>query len=315
MDNFTQLKKKELVVLCKDLKITIHPNQKKKTLIEKIKNFYSLNTDEFKYSFLQEVKADSTKKESSNESGVFCDTLIEDCPEDLDYQGPPPIEILPPIIDFLIEKYEIFLEFYYMIADSFENFFFSKTQCFKNKITKLIVLIFFELFCECIQFHSYCSTLNVIKNDSMIYFKKNSFLLGLKSFLLFDYHNLFGIKNSFFPTFFVWFLITLLFPMMFSYYFNFTKKIIRIKKNKKKKKIFTFDPFIFSLSKVLIYCSIKYSKIEKYIEYRNSSDNVKQSFYSFFENYLLYSKQSGVLSLILCSGNILIALYSRFEEF
>lgn len=114
----------------------------------------------------------------------------------------------------------------------------------------------------------------------------------------------------------VWVAVAVVLPLVASYYINFSRRVLLFADDEGiVSRIFTYDPFTFALSKLLIlYFTVHQGEVTLSADkgLANAAVNfvlIKTALFSNFAAHL------GLLPYVLGAANVLVAIYSQFEEY
>lgn len=332
MSDYSKHTKTELVKVLKSLEIHTLSKDTKKILIGKIDGYIGEHPEDGEstiQTLLQEQEDDDdeeedevTLSEESNgiliEEGEEDDDADEDAEEaDADYQQGPPWDVRAKIIDPVIAYSEDIYAEILKVTDSIGITTLEYSNKLREQLSKTITLSVLELIIEVVYFIYLFVPLVALKNNNLnLQLLKDNSSFFAKSTLPTPELTIF-FDRQVISTLLVWAINAIVLPLAISYYVNFSKRTVFGDDEVVQFRIFKFDPFIFALSKVVIH----------YLVNQNVGSWVPPTsfagVYNIVKNYALielgvygqFAESLGNFPLVVGVSNVLIALYSQFEDF
>lgn len=316
MVELNEYKKAELLSAAKKVGLPAASKDTKKSLMEKLEAFIAAEGEKAAHAVDAALDIDTDEEEVEDDEEEVS-TLAGDDDNDDEYKGPPidiKAKVIDPIIDFSEQYYSKFLEFTDCIGATTLDY----NDELRENLSTTISLNYLELGLEFAYFFYTYVTFVPIKDNATIpsILKENFDVLTTCSCAVPDFTTLVSCKTI--SIFLNWFVYSVLIPLFISYYVNFSRRIIVADNDTGiVARIYKFDPFIFSLFKVLIFYFItknagtlttlhSYSGILKALQ---TQFLIQLGFYKEFTALL------GNFPLIVGVANVAIGLYSQFEDF
>ncbi|KAI5963048.1 uncharacterized protein KGF55_002840 [Candida pseudojiufengensis] len=347
MSEFSKFKKGDLVGVLKKVGVRVNSKDNKKTLIEKVELYVSTNpslktsvlkflndtssssqADEEEITVIEgegaaDEEEDSDEDDEDDDDDEEDDELIieeeelieEDEEEDKDYQAPPPLNLKEYILDPIIAKSEDAIDKFYEFTDSIGITYLETSEKLRDQLSSTVTLNFLELIFEfLIYLYSFTEIVPLNKNKLIHqFFHDNLPWLQDSNFPTIEISGLFEYKSIVIGIF--WIIFAIIFPSIISYFINFTSRVIEIEDDEYLFRIYSFDPFIFAISKILIYYFIGQSNLLEFSNQINWFSGLKNNLLINLGLYHTFASTLGTLPYILGGVNVLIALYSQFEEY
>lgn len=264
------------------------------------------------------VSAFSNHQDSENGPISAFAALNDDDDDDEEYRGPP-IDLKEKLVDPLITHYESLhssvLNFTDKIGVTTTNY----SESLREKLSKTLTLTYLEILLELYVFYKHFVTFTPFSNNKLIHYKFFEYFHFIPSyFLSFPTIDFFPIYHSnTLSIFIIWLLSSIILPLTLSYFINFSKRVLVFDGEEGIiARIYRFDPFIFNLSKVVIFFFLKnnseQTKLKVFEGYLNAFKNFAAIQIGFYHNFATIL---GNLPLIIGLANVSIALYSQFEDF
>lgn len=342
MSEFSKFKKADLSQVLKRLGVRTTAKDVKKVLVEKLDAYLTKSPRDINAvrKFLEELGAsnegaeeeevtvieagdddseedDDDEDDEEEEEEKLEAVLIEeeDDDEDKDYQAPPPLNLKEFILDPIIATSENAIDKFYEFTDNVGITYLEHTEKLRDQLSSTVTLNFLELGLEFIIYLYNFTTIVPLNQNKLIHqffhdnipYLANSQIPSLELIGLFDFKAI--------ATFATWIIFAIISPSLISYFFNFTSRVIEIDDDEYLLRIFSFDPFVFALSKILIYYFVGQSSI---IEFATSECwllALKNKALLHLGLYHTFAATLGTLPYVLGGVNVLIALYSQFEEY
>lgn len=337
MTDYSNYKKADLVNVLKKLEIHTYSKDTKQKLVDKldayiqnhpldgeltIQGLLEVEEDHDDEATLAEGRADTEDEEEDDEDEeeeeekVVVAIVAEDEEEDKDFEDGPPINLKEWIVDPIIDWYESAYSKTLEITDSIGVTTTEFTEELREQLSKTITLTYIELFLELAYFVYAFLPWVALKDNYLNHqlFKDNLPCFAKSLFPTPDIVQLVDCKII--STFVVWLVSSIALPAAFSYFVNFSKRVLVFDGEEGIiARIYQFDPFVFSLTKVLIYYFLQGHSI--------TSINVLDGYWNAVRNYLViqlgvYNHFTNILGnfpLVLGLANVAIALYSQFEDY
>lgn len=315
MVDLNSYKKAELLSAAHKVGLSAGSKDTKKSLIEKFQDFISQAGKDGE-SLVEASLEDETVDD--DDTSTLAESIKEtiDDEDDEEYKGPPlnVKKLLDPIIDFGEEYYSKFLEF----TDSVGITTLEYNDELRENLSTTITLSYIELILEFGVFISTYVPMVSVKHNNTIHpiLKDLIPVLSTCTCKIPDLTSLLDFKILSVAV--NWVFYSIMLPLLFSYYVNFTRRIIVTDEDTSLLvRIHKYDPFIFALFKVLIF----------YILSMNAGNLVTLNSYSgifkalqthFLIQLGFYNEFVGVLGnmpFVLGVVNVVIGLYAQFEEY
>ncbi|CAK9440116.1 uncharacterized protein LODBEIA_P42160 [Lodderomyces beijingensis] len=234
---------------------------------------------------------------------------------DPDYNAPPPLNLKETVLDPVLAKGEEAIDKIYELSDSLSISFFEYTERLRDQLSSTVTLNYFELLLEfSFYLYNFTSIVPLNKNKAIHQiFHDNLPLLANSTIPSLEIAGLLEYKAI--ATGLTWFVSALILPSLISYFVNFTSRVVLIGDEEFVFRYHSFDPFIFALAKILIYYLVGQSAM---IEFSTGECWCSSYFNKFLMHLGLYHSfvsTLGSLPYVLGGVNVLIVLYSQFEEF
>lgn len=343
MSDYSNYKKADLVNVLKKLEIHTYSKDTKKILIDKldgyvknhpldgemtIQGLLEVGDHDDDEATLAEGHIKNTDEEDDEEEEDEDDDddeddeveveveVEEDEEKDADFESGPPINlkewIVDPIIDWYERVYSKTLEFTDSIGITTTDY----SEELREKLSKTITLAYIELLFEVCYFLYVFLPFVALKDNYLNHqvFKDNIPWLGKSLIPTPDLIKL--LDWNIISTFWIWLVSAILLPGIASYFINFSKRVLVFDGEEGIiARIYEFDPFVFSLTKVLIYYFLQ--------GYPAISINVLDGYWHAIRNYLaiklgIYNNFTNILGnfpVVLGLANVAIALYAQFEDY
>ncbi|KAK6458239.1 uncharacterized protein RJT20DRAFT_29935 [Scheffersomyces xylosifermentans] len=336
MSDFSSYKKADLVTVLKKLEIHTVSKDTKKVLVDKLDKYVSEHPedgaltiqsildeaedvngdDEDNETTLNEDNDEIADEEEEEEVVVVVPETEDD--DDKDYEAPPPLSLKEWVVDPVIEQWENFVEKVYEYTDSVGITYLEYSDDLRERLSKAITLNYLELVLEFAFFIYAYVPIVPLKDNGFNHqvLKDNIYFFGESEILTPDFTALLSTKVI--ATFVIWAFDAVLLPLLVAYYVNFSRRVLVFDNNDGiVARIYTYDPFVFALSKVLIYYFITKNS-DGFLTFK-TGDSLYATVNNFFVLYDSYYAQFtavlGSFPLVLGASNILVALYSQFEEY
>lgn len=330
MSELQSLKKAELNEICHRLGIHALSKDTKKVLIDKVTEYIAKNGDagvEAVQAALDAEIDDTETLTEQVEAAVAAAEADEDDDEeegddedaeekDADYQEGPPLDLKAYIVDPAIQFYEDSLAKILELTDSVGITSVDINGELRENLSKSVTLNFLELVVEFGFYLYYFVPLVAIKDNESIHqiFKDNILFLAESDLEIPDISALFAYGPL--ATFFSWLTIAVIAPLIASYYINFTRRLITFEDDTEFfARIYTSDPFTFALSKLLFFYFLAtsyhkdFSKSEGFFTFVFNHVILHQDYFQKFATVL------GGFPIVVGLANVLVAIYSQFEEY
>lgn len=342
MSEFSKYKKTDLSQVLKKLGVRTTAKDVKKVLVEKLDAYLAKFPKDVNAvrKFLEETGTNEVDKEEvtvieagdddddddddsedddedEEEEEEILEAVLaeEDDDEDKDYQAPPPLNLKEFILDPIIATSENAIDKFYDFTDSVGITYLEHTEKLRDQLSSTITLNFLELGLELLIYLYNYTTVVPLNENKLIhqFFHDNIPLLAKSQLPTLELINLFEFKAI--ATFATWIIFAIISPSIISYFFNFTSRVVDVDDDEYLLRIYSFDPFVFALSKILVYYFVGQSSI---IEFATNESWVSALWNRALLHLGLYHSFAatlGTLPYVLGGVNVLIALYSQFEEY
>lgn len=317
MVDLSSYKKAELLSAAQKIGLPSGSKDTKKSLIEKFEDFLSKAGKDGELLVRESLDDEAADVVEEDDAATLTEPTSDEMGEDdEEYKGPPlnVKKLLDPIIDFSEEYYAKFLEF----TDSIGVTTLEYNDELRETLSGTITLNYIELLLEIGVFIYTYIPLVSVKDNSSIHplFKELIPKLSKCTTKVPDLTNLLDFKVLSIGV--NWLFYSILVPLLFSYYINFTRRVIVTDEDTSLLvRIYKFDPFIFALFKVLIFYFI--SMNAGYLVTLNSYSGIFKALETHFLIQLGFYNEFltslGRLPFILGTANIIIGLYAQFEEY
>ncbi|EDK46565.1 hypothetical protein PVL30_005477 [Lodderomyces elongisporus] len=347
MSSFSGYRKADLSSLLKKIGVHTVSKDTKKIMVEKLDNFVAKNPDQIPLvnKILEEIGANEAdeeevtvveeavadvKEENNNDNGEEGEEEEEeeeeeddeeeeededDEEDDKDYNAPPPLNLKETIIDPILAKSEVAIDKFYEFTDSVGITYLDTTERLRDQLSSTVTLNFLEILVEFLFYlYNFTSVVPLNKNKFIHqFFHDNIPYLAESTFPSIEITSLFQYKAI--ATGITWILFAIVVPSITSYFVNFTSRVIEVEEDEYLFRVYSFDPFIFAIVKVLTYYLVGQSTLIDL--------STQEYFFSGLQNRLLvhlglyhtFASTLGSLPYVLGGVNVLIALYSQFEEY
>ncbi|GEQ72637.1 hypothetical protein JCM33374_g6324 [Metschnikowia sp. JCM 33374] len=270
--------------------------------------------------------------EDDEENGE--DELEDDDEDDKDYNAPPPINLKEWIVDPTIAVIEAAHDKVLQVTDAIGVTTLECNAELRESLSKTVTLNYLEAAAEVSHFLYHYVPLVPIKDNQSVHqvFRDNIPQLNSWSWSVPDITALYSF--SVISIFSNWVIYAVALPLLISYYINFTRRVVVLESSEHIEddnedisedfsesvqvviRAYKYDPFIFALSKVLIY----------YFIHKNGAlvalDSVPGVLHA-FKNLLFiqlgvyhtFLTNLGSFPLIAGLANVVIGLYSQFEDY
>lgn len=341
MSEFKSFKKADLAKVAKTVGITVRSKDTKQLLLEKIESFIEefperakelieASADEVEVATLVEV--DATDDEDAEDAEEVEEEETEDAEdeeadaedeEDKDYNAPPPIDlkelIVDPAIGLFEKTYESVLEFFDLVGITTLE----ANDDLREKLSRTVSLNYLELAVEAGYFLYFYVPLVAVKHNKLIHqvFRDNIPQLNDISFPIPDFTALanFTVVSIILN----WSLYAVFIPLLFSYYVNFSRRVVVIEDEDDDEedtsfviRLYKYDPFVFALTKVVIFYFIfKNGALTTIDTYKGIVHALKNHLFIQLGIYHRFVSGLGNFPLIIGVANVVIGLYSQFEDY
>lgn len=326
MSELQSLKKAELNSICRKVGIHVLAKDTKQKLFEKLSAYIETNPEEGLIAVQNSLDMESdeeTLAEGQDASDEETDEVDEDEEEveenDKDYEAGPPVDLKEWIIDPAIDQFELAYAKVLSFTDRIGATTLDYNDELRENLSRSVSLNYLELAVELAYFFFTYVPFVAIKNNNSIHqiFKDNISCLKHCNVPLPDVTVLVQCKVA--SIFVNWIVSSVVLPLAISYYVNFTRRVIIIDEDDSGliTRAYTYDPFVFALSKVLIfYFIIKNSgTLTSLDSYSGIFHALKTHFLVQLGVYNQFADILGSFPLVLGFANVLVAIYSQFEEY
>lgn len=234
--------------------------------------------------------------------------------DDIDYNGPAPIDLKAIIADPIIEKWECLKDKVYEVTDSVGITVLNQSDKLRDDLSLVVTLNFLEVVAEAVVFLYTFVPWVPLKDNDLNLLVAQQYVPQLATLTWPSPQVSQLASKTALQAFGVWGVSAVVLPLLVSYYLNFTTRILTFDGLDLVGRVHDYDPFVFALAKAVIYFYI--------------SNNGKQDLFSgegyinAALNYVLiaighYGKVTAVLGLVpvvVGVANVAVALYSQFEH-
>lgn len=342
MSDYQNYKKAALVSVLKKLEIHTTSKDTKKTLVDKLSVYVAdhpedgiltiqsiLEEDDDEknltiLSILDEAEDEKTLNDEA-EAAADAETAEEDDDDDeeedddekdIDYEAPPPLSLKEWVVDPIIDKSEVLIQKVYDFTDSVGITYLDYSDELRERLSKAVTLNFAELLAEVLYFYHtfvpYVALKDNVLNQQL--FKDNVDFLATSTLPTPDFSALVDPKVG--AVFVSWLVTAVVLPLIVSYYINFSKRVLVFDGAEGLvDRIYRYDPFIFALSKVLVFYFVKSNGSVVL----NASDGILNAVANYvlisFGYYGQFVHTLGNFPVAVGLANVAIALYSQFEDY
>ncbi|EEQ41621.1 putative integral membrane protein [Clavispora lusitaniae] len=338
MSEYKSFKKADLAQVARRIGITVRSKDTKQSLLEKIELFIEESPEKAKA--LMEladeadeddddvienvtlVENDATDEEEDVEDEQEEAGEDDDDKADKDYDAPPPINLKEWIVDPAIAVFENAYETVLEWTDRVGITTLELNDGLRDSLSTTVALNYLELAVETAYFLYLYVPLVATKDNKSIHqvFKDNvpqlqKCTLPLPDITaLYDYTVASVLGN--------WLVYAVALPLLISYYVNFSRRVVVIEDDDEEEeasfvvRVYKYDPFIFALSKVLIfYFIIKNGALHSVDTFHGIAHLLKNYFLIHLGIYHRFVSDLGNFPLVVGLANVAIALYSQFEDY
>ncbi|KAI5969820.1 hypothetical protein CANMA_001110 [Candida margitis] len=254
--------------------------------------------------------------EEEEEEEILEAALVEESEEDdKDYQAPPPLNLKEFVLDPIIATSENAIDKFYEFTDCVGITYLEHTEKLRDQLSSTITLNFLELILEFAVFLYNFTTVVPLNENKLIhqFFHDNIPFLATSKLPSIEFIQLFDFKAV--ATFATWIVFAIVSPSIIAYFVNFTSRVIEIDDDEYLLRIYSFDPFIFAVAKILIYYFVGQSSLIQFATADCWVSALKNRLLLHLGLYHTFAATLGTLPYVLGGVNVLIALYSQFEEY
>jgi hypothetical protein len=332
MSDYNHYKKADLVNVLKKLEIHCYAKDTKKVLVDKLDAYVQQHPldGELTVQGLLEQDADDQKTltephvddeeedEEEEENDEENDDVNDDDADkdDDDFEGPPldlKQWLVDPVIDFTECAYSKVLELTDSVGITTTDF----SEDLRDRLSKTVTLAYLELFVEFVCFvYTFLPVVELSDNALNHHLLEDSLpWLGTSSWWTPDFTALISCKVV--STFLIWVVSSIILPGGISYFINFSKRVLVFDGEEGLiARIYTFDPFVFSLSKVLIFYFISGRSSLTTLSTLGGICNAVHNYFAIqLGLYSSFASVLGSLPIVLGLTNVAIALYAQFEDY
>lgn len=313
MSDLNTFKKADLLSVARKVGINVLTKDTKKVLVEKISSFIQTNPKEA----LDAIRSIEQSNEDDDEEGhtlveeevlvveeADADVDADDDANDEDYNAPPPINIKAKVIDPIIEHWENLLDKVYEFTDKVGITTLTYNDELRENLSSSITLNYLQLIGEFSYFLFLTIPWVALKDNKLVdpILKDNiSFLADSEI----PTPNLFVFLHpDVIIAVFLWVVVALVLPLIASYYVNFTRRVLVFDDEEGiVARIYKYDPVVFALTKALL----------NFFVNKNASDLLK--FCGLTLKYIEFVDVLGSLPFVLGVANVVIGIYSQFEDY
>lgn len=326
-ESLSTYKKQDLVDVAHKVGVSVSKKDTKKVLIEKLEDFVEKNPEDavarLEAALAEGVVDDATLVESIDDDEAeeleadeeHDEDELEEEEHDEDYTEPP-VNLKAWVVDPIIGASESALRSVYEFTDCVGITATEYLDELRDRLLATVTLNYAEVAYEALYFLSVNVPLVALRHNNLVpALVKDNIPSCVAHWSTPDLLVL--LHAPVYLAFLVWLLTALLLPLVASYYINFSRRVLLFADDEGVvSRIFTYDPFTFALSKVLLfYFTVRHGAVSLSAELGlfHAAHNwvlIQTALYSkFAENYL------GLLPLVLGAANVLVAIYSQFEEY
>lgn len=340
MFEFQGLKKSELNTACRKLGIHVLTKDTKGVLVEKLSAYVEQNPEDGLAAVQNSLDADTDDKEETDKLGTTHSEEEEEEEEssddeeeeeqegeeeeddsnDKDYQEGPPVNLKLWVVDPIIEKTEALYAKVLNFTDAVGITTLEYNESLRERLSTTITLNFLELFAEaCFYLYTFVPLTPINRNHTIHPILRQKFNFFERSELpIPDLLTL--VDFSALSVMFCWGVAGIVVPLFVSYYVNFSRRVVFDEEEDVAlvTRAYKFDPFIFSLVKVLMYVFIAQGSFTFAL---SVDDATKGIFFHLVSHFLSqwgifgeFVDLMGNFPIILGIANVIIGLYSQFEE-
>lgn len=326
MVDFTSFKKADLIDACSKVGVNTNTKDTKKSLIDKIEKYIEDNGDEGLAAIedildVEEVEEDD-EEEAAEEVTLTEEGEIKD-DEDEEFKGPPvdlKAMIVDPILDFTEPYYAQLLDYYDELSLKVNEF----NEDIRNSLSTVVSLNYLLLIFEVAIFSYNYIPLKDLKSNYSIHplIKSNLPDYILNSCIVLP-DLTYALNFKVLSVFINWVIYSIALPLAGSFYLNFTRRTVTFYDDDDEEdfeipvRIYEYDPFVFNILKVLIFYLISLPSSKLFF---TSSFG---GFFKIFADQLLiqfgfykeFTVVLGNLPIIFGLANLVIGIYSQFEEY
>ena len=327
------LKKSELNTACRKLGIHVLTKDTKRVLVEKLSAYVEQNPEDGLAAVQNSLDADTDDKEETDKLGTTHSEEEEDSSEeeeedeeeeddsnDKDYQEGPPVNLKLWVVDPIIEKTEALYAKVLNFTDAVGITTLEYNESLRERLSTTITLNFLELFAEaCFYLYTFVP-LTPIKSSHTIHpiLRQKCSFLERSDLPIPDLVAL--VDFSALSVLFCWGVAGVVVPLFVSYYVNFSRRVVFVDEEDVAlvTRAYKFDPFIFSLVKVLVYVFIAQGTFTFALSVDDATKGILFHLVSHFLSqwgiFGAFVDLMGNFPIILGIANVIVGLYSQFEE-
>ncbi|CCE82724.1 Piso0_002466 [Millerozyma farinosa CBS 7064] len=327
MSELQGLKKAELYSICRKVGIHALAKDTKKVLFDKLSSYIEKNPEEGLLAVQKSLEEETddedeqTLADNVEETDEEEEDEEEEESEDKDYKAGAPIDLKEWIVDPFIEKFELVYGKILDFTDSVGVTTLDYNDELRENLSSTVTLNYVELFAEAVVFLLHFVTFVPLKDNESVLevLKSNIEFLSESDLTTPDFSPLFTFKAL--SVFTSWFFTAILLPLLFAYYINFSRRLIIFDEDEEESGLITraykFDPFIFSLSKVLLYFFISRGNgpLIAIDPFGGIINALKTHILIQIDIYRNFVDILGSFPLVLGIANVFTAIYSQFEEY
>lgn len=314
MSDLNTFKKADLLSVARKVGINVLTKDTKKVLVEKISSFIQTNPKEA----LDAIRSIEQSNEDDDEEGhtlveeevlvvvedADADADADDDANDEDYNAPPPINIKAKVIDPIIECWENFLDKVYEVTDKVGITTLTYSDELRENLSSSITLNYLQLIGEFSYFLFLTIPWVALKDNKLVdpILKDNiSFLadseIPTPNLCVF-------LHPDVIVAVFLWVVVALALPLIASYYVNFSRRVLVFDDEEGiVARIYKYDPVVFALTKALL----------NFFVNKTALDLLEISGLTL--KYIEFVDVLGSLPFVLGVANVVIGIYSQFEDY
>lgn len=334
MSEFKSFKKADLAKVARTVGIPVRSKDTKQSLLEKIEQFIQENPErakelieasgdeEAEVSTLVEVDATEDEEDDDDEVEEVEESENVDEDEDKDYNAPPPINLKEWVVDPAIDAFEQAHDAVLAFTDKVGMTTLQYNDELRESLSKTVTLNFLELGVEVAYFLYAYVPLVAVKDNKSVHqiFKDNVPHLQKCSFPIPDVTAL--VDFTVVSILFNWVLYAVAVPLAVAYYVNFSRRVVVIEDEEEEEessfvvRLYKYDPFVFAVVKVvLFYFIFKNGALTTIDTYKGIVHALKNHVFIQLGIYHRFVLGMGNFPLIVGVANVVVALYSQFEDY
>lgn len=335
MSEYKSFKKADLAQVAKKIGIQVRSKDTKQSLLEKIELFIEENPETAKslmdladdeIEAVTLVENDATEDEDDEEDVVEVDedeTANEDDDNDKDYNAPPPINLKEWVVDPAIGAFESAYDKVLAVTDAVGITTLEANDDLRESLSRTVTLNYLELAVELAYFLYLYVPLVATKDNALVHqvLKDNIPKLQRCTLPLPDVTALLDVSVGLIVG--NWVLYAIALPLVISYYVNFSRRVVVIEDEDDEEedesfvvRLYKYDPFVFAVAKVLIYYFVAaHGALTAVDGFHGLAHLVKNYFFIHLGLYHRFVTSLGNFPLVVGVANVVVSLYSQFEDY